>query len=187
AVVGAERLAQISARSAQVLNRIKNSVSGVVRIGRKVDNVAQSQGAFSRAVSAIEELAENFKNKTVAADGDKTLSGWKGKQNPRPSGYRDVSPEDVRDYSELIGHELKNGGANDQVARGGFRGKYYASHAEKQLAVARPNEPIGVSRPMCADCQRFFSRLARYQERPQIVTDPDGTRIFYPDGTVSGP
>ncbi|MFV0389213.1 MAG: DUF4280 domain-containing protein, partial [Pyrinomonadaceae bacterium] len=83
AVVGAERLAQISARSAQVLNRIKNSVSGVVRIGRKVDNVAQSQGAFSRAVSAIEELAENFKNKTVAADGDKTLSGWKGKQNPR--------------------------------------------------------------------------------------------------------
>jgi hypothetical protein len=37
---------------------------------------------------------------------------------------------------------------------------------------------------MCADCREFFRRHAIDSGRPQIVTDPDGTRLFHPDGRI---
>lgn len=147
----------------------------------------KSKSAATRADAEYRKLDKANQDKTVASDGGKTLSGWQGKANKRPPGFDNVTPEQVKAYSDQIGHNLKNGGANDQVGRGGFRGKYHASHAEKQLALSRPNEPIGVSRPMCACCQAFFKKHAQYTGRDQIVTDPDGTRIFHPDGTVTGP
>src|SRR4029077_5492860 len=80
---------------------------------------------------------------------------------------------------------LRPAGALDQLDQGGFRGKYYASHAEKQQIVARPNEPVGVSRPMCDDCIRFFQREAAYQGRPITVSDPQTTRVFSRDGSIT--
>lgn len=37
---------------------------------------------------------------------------------------------------------------------------------------------------MCSDCVAFFRRHAIHSGRPQVVTDPDGTRLFHPDGRI---
>lgn len=71
----------------------------------------------------------------------------------------------------------------DQVNNGGFEGKYNSSHAEKQLLTERPNEPTGVSRPMCSDCQGFASKQAVATGQDVVVSDPNGTHVFYPDGS----
>jgi RHS repeat-associated protein len=142
------------------------------------NSISASQSAEARATA---EAANHPANKTVSADGGQTLSGWK---NP-PEGYTQATPEQVAEYSDEIGHELRPSGGPDQVNRGGFPGKFNASHAEKQMALQHPNEPLGVSKPMCPDCQNFFKLHAEYTGKPQYVTDPQMTRIFHPDGTVT--
>src|SRR6185295_1455569 len=102
------------------------------------------------------------------------LSGWKD----RPDGYEFASPREVKEYSDTIGHPARPHHARDHVNTSGFEGAAYYSHAEKQMAVRHPNEPFGVSRSMCTDCQDFFKRHAYYQGKPQTVTDPDGTWQF---------
>jgi len=111
-----------------------------------------------------------------APDGTQTVSGW---------GNDVHSLDKVKALSEEIGQPLSPTPALDAP---GYPGSYNLSHAEKQLAVIRPNQPIGVSRVMCLHCQQFFQRLANATGRPQIVADPSGIRIFVPQGTVaSGP
>lgn len=66
----------------------------------------------------------------------------------------------------------------------GVSGRYVASHAEKQAAQWAPNQPIGVTRGMCGDCQRYFKSLAKRTKRLQVVADPNVVRIFHTDGTV---
>ena len=66
-------------------------------------------------------------------------------------------------------------------------GAFYASHAEKQAAIARPNRPIGVSLPMCPDCRAYFRRVAGSSGRVQVVADPDMVRVFHPDGRITSP
>jgi hypothetical protein len=141
--------------------------------------VAESQAAYGRANEAQTELGKTYEKKTTASDDSKTLSGWK---NDKPRGFAHASAEDVRATSNEIGHELK-----PHVFDRDFPGQYNASHAEKQLSITSPNDPIGVSRPMCADCRSYFSKLAQNRGVEQVVTDPDGTRIFKPDGQVVGP
>ena len=138
----------------------------------------ESIAAEDRASKAAKDLPPK---KTVSSNGDKTVSGW----SDRPRGYADVTPEEVAEYSKKIGHELKAAGAQDQVHRGGFPGKYFSSHAEKKMAVHSPNEPIGVSKPMCKDCKEFFKKHAQYQGQDQAVGDTVVTRIFHADGTVT--
>lgn len=140
--------------------------------------VQESAQAQKRASNASNDLPPK---KTVSSNGDKTISGWSDK----PKGYAKASPEEVADYSKTIGHELKPAGAQDQIQKGGFPGKYNASHAEKQMAVHSPNEPLGVSKPMCKDCQDFFTKHAKYQGQDQVITDPNMTRIFHPDGRIT--
>jgi hypothetical protein len=149
----------------------------------KGDAVKASIAAMERAKATASALKDDpaFKGKVVASDGINTRSGWKGEL---PEGYGQVSPEAVRDYSKKIGYSLTPKGAEDQVSRGGFPGKSRASDAEKQLAMAKPDHPIGVSKPMCGDCQKWFQQRAIYEGKPSIVTDPEATRIFWPDGHV---
>ena len=109
------------------------------------------------------------------------VSGW----TSIPERDVAVDPELVHEHAEAIGHDLRPAGALDQVDEGGFPGKYYASHAEKQQIVVRPDEPVGVSRPMCDDCIRFFQREAAYQQRPVTVSDPQTTRVFFRDGSIT--
>ena len=63
-------------------------------------------------------------------------------------------------------------------------GGYESSHAERQAAVNYPDEPIGVSRDMCAGCQRWFQARAMSRGVPQFVADPSGGRVFMPDGRI---
>jgi hypothetical protein len=144
----------------------------------KDDAVRASVAAMRRAQAAAESWPEN---RTVASDGVKTLNGFAGSV---PDGYVRVSPEDVRDYSLKIGHDLQSKGARDQQhTPRGFPGLSRATDAEKQLGLAAPNHPIGVSRPMCNDCQGWYQSRANWERRPFIVTDPEYTRIFWPRGT----
>jgi hypothetical protein len=91
----------------------------------------------------------------------------------------------VRGLADEIGHALRPAGPHDGVRYGGFPGEFNASHAEKQLSVVSPNEPIAVSQPMCPDCKAFFAKLAAHRDEVQVVTDTNGTWIFRPDGRVA--
>ena len=149
--------------------------------------------ALPRAQTAQEDLSPRniYQNKTVGSDGNKTLSGWKPENVPE--GFASAKPSQVAELSDEIGHKLKPSALDNLTKSDGtidpdaFPGRYYASHAEKQLAVTNPNEPIAVTRPMCKDCYVFYQKLAQSRNSPQVVTDPDVTRVFWPDGTVTLP
>jgi hypothetical protein len=101
---------------------------------------------------------------------------------------RGTTPRQVADHVDEmrrrgIDYELTPD-RRDQVAGGGFHGQYHASHTEKKTILAHPNEPVGVNRRMCNDCIQFFSVEARFQRKPQVVSDPKCTRVFQPDGSV---
>lgn len=113
--------------------------------------------------------------KTVAmVAGEQTISGW-----TKRKGYVQKTDE-VMLRSNQIGYQLKNDYLRDQ----GVNGRYNASHAEKQAYEVAPNQPIGVSRPMCLDCRIYFRLLAQHVGESQVISDPDITRIFYSDGRV---
>lgn len=69
----------------------------------------------------------------------------------------------------------------------GVDGWYYATHAERQVAIMRPNQPIWVSWPMCIDCPKWFRAHARRTGLVQVVTDPTGTFVFLPNGQMMPP
>jgi hypothetical protein len=152
------------------------------RLEPLADQIAASNRAYDRATEPnAKPVGKDFADKTTASDDLQTLSGW---TQPRPDGFAGKSPDEIRAYSDQIGHDLRASGRFDQIDRGGWSGKYQASHAEKQGALVSPDDPLGVSKEMCTDCQDFFSRHAQQRGRPQIVTDPKVTRIFWPDGLV---
>jgi hypothetical protein len=60
-------------------------------------------------------------------------------------------------------------------------GSYYANHAELQLAVLAPDQPLGVSNNICREgsCPLFYRALAKYRNAIQIIADPEKARIFF--------
>ncbi|BBN63147.1 MULTISPECIES: PAAR domain-containing protein [Pseudomonas] len=144
----------------------------------KVSNIAESEAALGRASQARADLPQSkeLKVKTVSSNDKKTLSGW---GNKKPESYEKISAEQVKTKSEEIGHEVKSHPYDRD-----YKGQYFSSHAEKQMSIASPNHPLGVSKPMCTDCQGYFSQLAKYSKVEQIVADPKAIRIFKTDGTV---
>ena len=144
--------------------------------------IAQAKEAQQKASDLAEQYGYNDappNRKTVASDGDtNTLSGWKdlGDNND----FTRVSPQEVINKSQEIGHDLRSAGANDQ----GVAGQYNASHAEKQLSIISDN-PIGISQPMCTDCQNYFTQLSVAENRTIVTADPNTVRIFNPDSSVS--
>ncbi|MBP1143578.1 MULTISPECIES: PAAR domain-containing protein [Pseudomonas] len=144
----------------------------------KVSNIAESEAALGRASQARADLPQSkeLKVKTVSSNDKKTLSGW---GNKKPEGYERISAEQVKAKSEEIGHEVKSHPYDRD-----YKGQYFSSHAEKQMSIASPNHPLGVSKPMCTDCQGYFSQLAKYSKVEQTVADPKAIRIFKTDGSV---
>jgi uncharacterized Zn-binding protein involved in type VI secretion len=152
-------------------------------------SVKESQEALGRAQDAHAKLMpkSRYDGKTVGSDGDKTISGWKP---DKPAGFTSASPSRIKAYSDQIGHELRPDMRDNLLKPDGtpdpdaFPGRYYASHADKQLAITNPGEPMAFDNPICKDCFAFFQKNAAATRKPQIVTDPECTRIFMPDGTV---
>lgn len=131
---------------------------------------AELEAPASKAVAARDAITDIPDGKTVAQapDGTSKTSGW---------GKDADSLTPVEKLSADIGHEP----ASNALDPPGRPGWYNYSHAEKQVAAARPGEPIGVSRVMCLDCQTFFARLATARGKPVVVADPGGVRVFLPN------
>ncbi|NUS64620.1 MAG: RHS repeat protein [Saccharothrix sp.] len=113
-------------------------------------------------------------------DNVQTMSGWSDRPPPPPGTTR-VPPSEVMDLMDEVGHPIRPNAFLDN----GVPGQHYASHAERQAAVLDPNAPVRVDIPQCADCQEFFRRLAVHRGQTQVVTGPDGTRTYLPDGSVN--
>ena len=110
---------------------------------------------------------------STASEGQRAISGWTG-----GPGYV-TSPalvDEVMALSKKMKSNLPASGASD----GGVPGRFFASHAEPQIAVQYPNQPIAVSRGMCAQCQIWFVDVARFRNTTQVVSDPTFTRVFRP-------
>ena len=160
--------------------------------------VNESQAAYQRVQEATAYLPKSLEDKCVATDGGKTMSGYEGK-NPRnlPDGYSEATPDQIREYSKTIGHDLTpkkpnfmdglDNDGNSLPDSDGWAGKYNSVHAEKQLGFLKPNDPIAVNKPMCSDCQSFFRQQAMHLQQDQFVTDPNGTWTYQSDGTVIRP
>lgn len=117
--------------------------------------VRTSLEAFSRASVRRDRVKARRvrEKKTFASDGVWVISGW---VLPRPSGAAPYDVQDVLTLQRQIGHAIKDLGMRDH----GVVGSQRASHAERQVALLSPRQPIGVTKPMCSDCQEYFRRLA---------------------------
>jgi hypothetical protein len=117
--------------------------------------------------------------RTVAsnAGGQRTVSGW-----TEQAGFvnSNTATNEVMALSRQMGYDIPAAGAMDN----GVPGRFFASHAETQMAAMHPNQPIAVSREMCQQCQNWFSALARHRGQNQVVADPRWVRFFRADGTV---
>ncbi len=134
----------------------------------------------ANAIQVAQDIQRSLDNplskKTIAGveRGERTISGWK--QQP---GYIQAT-DLVMARCEEIGYSLRSAGPLDK----GVQGRYNASHAEKQISVIHPDQPIGVSSEMCLDCQEYFKALVRHTGNIQVIADPKTVRIFRLDGSV---
>ena len=145
----------------------------------------RSQEAQQRAQNTHRQISEknkDYKDKATSSDHSQTLSGWSENRRSK-TGFQKPNVDEVLAKQEEIGHPVKRAGMRDN----GVPGQYYASHAERQESITAKEPAIGVAKELCDDCPGCFSRLAQYEGRCWYVTDPDGTWIFYPDGTVVKP
>jgi hypothetical protein len=143
------------------------------------DIITAAINAYKRAIAIQEEnsTVKSMQNKTFASDSIVAVSGWSNNE-----GFTQVSPKDVFDYCVSIEYIPSASGAFDQISRGGFKGKFNCSHAEKKILCQKPNEIIGVTRIMCRDCKKFCKKQAIKTNQIVIVVDPKFINIFTPDG-----
>ena len=128
----------------------------------------KSKEAYERAKAVKNELskAKKYNQKTTGSDGNHTLSGWSKR---RPSHFQKPNVREVFEMQEKIGHPRL-----PHFRDNGVKGRYLASHAERQEAVTAVEPAIGVSKRLCEDCHDFFIRLAQHEGREWYVTDPGG-------------
>lgn len=145
----------------------------------QAQRVAESQAAHTRAIRVKQELPKTDRNRPKVVSSDRNndaLSGW---SKDRPPGFLDPNVEEVLQVTDEMGYP-RTSNYVDQ----GVPGQYFASHAERQMALNAEWPHIGVSKAVCPDCQGWFRSLAQYQRRDWYVTDPNGTWIFRTDGSV---
>ena len=145
----------------------------------EAQRVAESQAAHTRATRVKQELPKTGRNRPKVVSSDRNndaLSGW---SKDRPPGFLDPNVEEVLQVTDEMGHP-RTPYFRDQ----GVPGQYFASYAERQMALNAEWPHIGVSKAMCEDCQNWFRSLAQYQRRDWYVTDPNGIWIFRTDGSV---
>jgi RHS repeat-associated protein len=156
--------------------------------------VEESRAAFIAARDAKDGLPGP---KTVAAAGDGRYASG---QSPTP-GFDHVDPGTVRarldpgsppqDSAMFPPAQLtptEAGGTQPAFKDQGDPGSYNACHGEMQAAAAQPGKGIGVSQDMCPNCGgNAAPQIARNTGEPVVITDPQGTHVFHPDGSQHGP
>ena len=152
----------------------------------EAQRVAESQAAHEKSVNAANEVHKQrrYRTKTVSsehpAESDHALSGWS--EERRPTGFQRPNADEVLRVTDEMGYP-RTTHPYDQ----GTPGLYHASHAERQKALTAEWPHLGVSKPMCEDCNGWFRKFAQYQGRDWYVTDPNGVWIFRKDGVVNAP
>ena len=152
----------------------------------EAQRVAESQAAHEKSVNAANEVHKQrrYRTKTVSsehpAESDHALSGWS--EERRPTGFQHPNVDEVLRVTDEMGYPRTTHPYNQ-----GTPGLYHASHAERQKALTAEWPHLGVSKPMCEDCNGWFRKFAQYQGRDWYVTDPNGVWIFRKDGVVNAP
>jgi hypothetical protein len=104
------------------------------------------------------------------------------KRNPLPPGNPYNAPQ-LRPY-EPAPHQFDYNRYTGQ----GYDGQYNLSHAEKQASMrgnyTRDPKVVGINIPQCPDCRRYYQAVAVNRGLPQFISDPEMTRIYYPNGMV---
>ena len=178
---------------------VHNSIYDVETKLSDVSNTRQSKVRQAFALAAQAEatsmsLKGDFRGKCVAAsNGRNTISGYE--ETGQPPGFEAITPDQVAKQAALIGYPLRGHGNDSSGSGPSWSGKYFASHAEKKMAVANLSNlslPIGVSQDQCTDCgagsganpNSFFRSLAMAKGMDLVVASPTTARIFTSTGTV---
>ncbi|WP_309322240.1 hypothetical protein [Actinomyces stomatis] len=152
----------------------------------EAQRVAESQAAHTKATEAARKVHQQrrYRTKTVSsehpAESEHALSGWS--EERRPSGFQKPNVSEVLRVTDEMGYP-RTPHPYDQ----GTPGLYHASHAERQKALIAKWPHLGVSKPICEDCNGWFRSLAQHQGRDWYVTDPNGVWRFRSDGTITAP
>ena len=148
----------------------------------EAQRVAESQAAHTRASTTARPLnaQKQYKNKKVASDHERTLSGW---SSDRPIGFHSPYDQEVLRVTDEMGYPRRSMGCRDH----GVKGRALASHAERQEALIAHESRIGVSGRLCNDCLGWFRSYSQHSGKTWYVTDPDGTWVFRPDGSIKMP
>ena len=148
----------------------------------EAQRIAESQAAHTRASTTARPLnsQKQYKNKKVASDQERTLSGW---SSDRPIGFHSSNDQEVLRVTDEMGYPRRSMGCRDH----GVKGRALASHAERQEALIANESRIGVSGRLCNDCPGWFRSYSQHSEKTWYVTDPGDTWIFRPDGSIKMP
>ena len=152
----------------------------------EAQRVAESQAAHTKATEAARKVHQQrrYRTKTVSSEhpteSEHALSGWS--EERRPSGFQKPNVSEVLRVTDEMGYP-RTPHPYDQ----GTPGLYHASHAERQKALTAKWPHLGVSKPICEDCNGWFRSLAQHQGRDWYVTDPNGVWRFRSDGTIAAP
>ncbi|WP_420896412.1 hypothetical protein [Actinomyces oris] len=116
----------------------------------------------------------------MASDHERTLSGW---SSDRPIGFHSPNDQEVLRVTDEMGYPRRSMGCRDH----GVKGRALVSHAERQEALIAHESRIGVSGRLCNDCPGWFRSNSQHSGKTWYVTDPDGTWVFRPDGSIKMP
>jgi RHS repeat-associated protein len=167
------------------------------------EDVQESRAQYCRAADAADDLnrytpwsneeREDPGVKTVVAAGDKMYASG---SDPSP-GFDNVPPAAVKaaldpdsdpNNSTLFPPaQLNPRDPQPESFDHGDPGSYHASHGDVQAAADQPNQPMGISRPICPNCDNALSQAAQDSGKPVVATDPNGTHIYLPNGGYVGP
>ena len=176
---GGHAIARTTARD-MAANRAAMRQAAAART--EAQHVAESQAAHTRASTTARPLnaQKQYKNKKVASDHERTLSGW---SSDRPIGFHSPNDQGVLRVTDEMGYPRRSMGCRDH----GVKGRALASHAERQEALIAQESRIGVSGRLCNDCPGWFRSYSQHSGKTWYVTDPDGTWVFRPDGSLKMP
>ena len=148
--------------------------------------MSQNHKQHTRAVQRGKEVTSRrrYSAKTVSSDSvdgsDDALSGWS--QSRRPSEFQSPNVDEVLRVTDEMGYPRTPHGLDQ-----GVPGRYNGSPAERQKALRAIDTSLGISKEMCEDCGGWFRSYAHHTQKTWYVTDPNGTWVFKPDGTIITP
>lgn len=160
----------------EILKDLTENASDIEDIETQIKNIIKALCARKVAIYYNNKY-EKYSGKTVASNITiHTLSGYGEITTGKEDFNRTVELNHLFDKFAQIGHNVETHAFDNDTP-----GSFYACHAEKQLSLLT-KEPIGISRVMCEDCEKYFEKLSICENRTIYTADPDRIMIFYCNG-----